>query len=59
MIDLSLLDYVDEVPKCTSYWLGMDIGSKHDRTTIVAVGQKDNTYYLTDLVVLDKAEYTH
>lgn len=58
-IDLSLLDFTD-IPTLRARWLGVDIGSSHDKTALCTVGEAaDGQLYVEDIEVLDKAEYTY
>lgn len=58
MIDTSLLDQYDELPEGQSKaFLGMDIGSKHDRSAIVIVKLIKDIAYVDDIVVLSKMKY--
>ena len=57
-IDLSLIDYYDELPKdVTARYMGMDVGSTSDRTAIVTLAQSGDTYFLQDIVILHKSSY--
>ena len=58
LIDVSLIDYYDDLPtgNRTNY-LGMDIGSKSDRSAIVILRKIGEVVYLDDIVVLNKMEY--
>ena len=58
LIDVSLIDYYDDLPtgNRTDY-LGMDIGSKSDRSAIVILRKIGEVVYLDDIVVLNKMEY--
>lgn len=58
LIDLSLIDWYDELPKgATTNYLGMDIGSKSDRSAIVTAKKKENIIYIDDIAMLNKVEY--
>lgn len=60
LIDTSLLEYYDELPKQTSTaYIGIDVGSTSDRTAMVTIQQINNRNYVDDIVVLHKAEYEH
>ena len=58
LIDVSLIDYYDDLPtgNITNY-LGMDIGSRSDRSAIVILRKIGEVVYLDDIVVLNKMEY--
>lgn len=58
LIDVSLIDYYDDLPtgNRTNY-LGMDIGSRSDRSAIVILRKIGEVVYLDDIVVLNKMEY--
>ena len=57
-VDLSLVDYVDDVPpEAKTHYVGMDVGSTSDRTAIVTLAQHNDIYYLKDIVILHKSSY--
>lgn len=56
-IDLTAIDYVDEIPAGETHYLGMDVGSTSDRTAIVTIAQVGDQSYLKDIVVMHKASY--
>ena len=58
LIDVGLIDYYDDLPtgNRTNY-LGMDIGSRSDRSAIVILRKIGEVVYLDDIVVLNKMEY--
>ena len=58
-IDLNILDFVDNIPALEAKWLGVDIGSSHDRTAFATIGLAKGEYYVTDIEMLKGAEYTH
>lgn len=40
--------------------MGMDVGSKSDRTAIVTIAQlADGKYFVEDAAILNKASYEH
>jgi phage FluMu gp28-like protein len=57
MMDLGLLEFVDEIPSCATRFIGVDVGSKSDRTVIVVLAKVGDVVYVEDVVVLHKAEY--
>lgn len=56
LIDVSLLQYAD--PVGNSYCCGIDLGRHHDRTAITIIRQKGGSFYLDNIVTLDKVEYS-
>lgn len=58
-IDISLLDFFDDVPSCKSKWLGVDVGSTHDKSAFCTLGTVNDDIYVIDIETLSKAEYTH
>ena len=60
MLDADLLEFAD-IPDdidALPHWLGADIGSKSDRTAIVDLTQlKDGSYFVRDIVMMNKASY--
>ena len=59
LIDTSLLDFEDRTEKPIARWLGMDVGSKSDRTAIVTLAElPDHTFYVEDIAILNKVSYT-
>lgn len=58
LVNTSLLDFYDEAPAFTAKYLGMDVGSTSDKTAIVTLGEADGVFYVDDIVMLHKAEYT-
>ena len=58
LIDVSLIDYYDDLPSGNrTNYLGMDIGSRSDRSAIVILRKIGEVVYLDDIVVLNKMEY--
>lgn len=57
LIDISLIDFTDNIPQ-GRHFLGMDVGSKHDRSAIVNIIEKDSHIYIDDIQILQKATYT-
>lgn len=58
LVDTKLIDWYDELPKGTPVnYLGMDIGSRNDRSAIVILRQIAGKLYLDDISMLDKTEY--
>ena len=58
-IDLELLDFVDEIPALQTKWLGVDIGSNHDKSAFCTIGEANGELYVQDIEILSKAEYVH
>lgn len=58
-VDLNIVDFVDTIPELQAKWLGVDVGSSHDRTAFATVGLSNGEYYVTDIEKLKGAEYTH
>ena len=57
-IDLSLIDYFDELPaEAKTRYLGMDVGSTSDRTAIATLAQAGDVLYLEDVIVMHRASY--
>lgn len=40
LIDTSLIDFTDDIPQ-GRHFIGMDVGSKHDRSAIIDITEKD------------------
>lgn len=60
MIDIELVEFEDIGKEVKARWMGMDVGSKSDRSAIVTVAQLvDGTYFVEDAAVLNKASYEH
>lgn len=58
LIDISLLKYYDVIPKANApTYLGMDIGSKSDRSAIVILKMISGIVYVDDIIMLNKVEY--
>lgn len=57
-IDDSLIDFVEDVPDSQVFYLGADIGRKHDRTALTVVKQVKDELYLDNVITLDKCEYS-
>jgi len=51
LIDISLIDFTDNIPQ-GRHFLGMDVGSKHDRSAIVNIIEKDSHIYIDDIQIL-------
>lgn len=51
------LCYVDELDNETEYWVGVDIGRKHDKTAIVAISKKDECYTIRKIRMLSDTAY--
>ena len=58
LVDTSILDFYDEAPAFKAKYLGMDVGSTSDRTAIVTLGESGGVYYVDDIAIMHKAEYT-
>ena len=57
-LDFDKLDFYDKLPNDKpAYWLGMDIGRKHDKTSIVIISERANKTYLENIITLSKTEY--
>lgn len=57
-VDESLLEWYDgPAPQGAAAYLGVDIGSRHDRTAAVTVLEKDGVLWVDDALVLDRAPY--
>lgn len=58
-IDFEILDFYDSLPTKgkPSFYLGMDIGRKNDRTGITILREQDNILYLENIIILDKCDY--
>lgn len=60
MLDADLLEFADmpDDIDVLPHWLGMDVGSTSDRSAIVDLTQlKDGSYFVRDIVMLNKASY--
>lgn len=58
MIDTSLIDWYDDEPDgIDGRYLGMDIGSRQDRSAITTLLTKGDCAYVSDIAMLDKVEY--
>lgn len=58
MIDTSLIDWYDDEPDgIDGRYLGMDIGSRQDRSAITTLLTKGDRAYVSDIAILDKVEY--
>lgn len=58
MIDTNLIDWYDELPKGNySTIMGMDIGSRSDRSAIVQIKTNGRDSYVDNIVVLNKTSY--
>ena len=38
--------------------MGMDVGSVSDKSAVVTLGYADGVYYVDDIVMMHKAQYT-
>lgn len=57
-IDTDLLDFYDTLdPKQGGYYLGMDIGRKHDRTSISILKTIGDELFVDNIITLNKCEY--
>lgn len=56
-IDLDSLQWYDELPASTVWYLGMDVGSTSDRTALASIADVNGVLHLDDLTVLHKASY--
>ena len=57
-IDTSLVDWYDDEPEgVDGRYLGMDIGSRQDRSAITTLLTKGDCAYVSDIAMLDKVEY--
>ena len=58
MIDTNLVDWYDDEPEgVDGRYLGMDIGSRQDRSAITTLLTKGDCAYVSDIAMLDKVEY--
>ena len=58
-IDPSIVDFVDDIPsEQGGYYLGMDIGRKHDRTALTVLKAIKDKAYLENVITLSKCEYS-
>ena len=58
-IDTDIIDFVDEIPNQNGgYYLGGDIGRKHDRTAFVILKSIADKAYVENVIVLNKCEYS-
>lgn len=58
MIDTNLIDwYDDDPPGIDGRYLGMDIGSRQDRSAITTLLTKGDCVYVSDIAILNKVEY--
>ena len=58
-IDPSVVDFVDDIPSEEGgYYLGMDIGRKHDRTALVILKSVGDKAYVVNVISLNKCEYS-
>lgn len=58
-IDLNSLQWYDELPASTVWYLGMDVGSTSDRTALASIADVNGVLHLDDITVLHKASYEH
>lgn len=60
MLDPKLIDWYDDEPAAVDgCFLGMDIGSRSDRSAIATLKSAGGKIYLSDIVMLHKASYEH
>ena len=58
MIDTNIVDWYDDEPEgVDGRYLGMDIGSRQDRSAITTLLTKGDCAYVSDIAMLDKVEY--
>lgn len=60
LIDTNLIDFYDgDINNDNEYihLLGMDVGSVNDRTAFVTIKQKNDMFFVDDIVILHKAQY--
>lgn len=58
MVDLSLLDFYDELPPGPkTRYLGLDVGATSDRTAYSTIVECCGNLYVDDIVVLNRASY--
>ena len=58
-IDTDTIDFVDEIPNQQGgYYLGMDIGRKHDMTALVILKSIGDKVYVVNVISLNKCEYS-
>jgi phage FluMu gp28-like protein len=57
LIDTSLIDFYDEVLPTGTYYFGMDVGSKNDRSAIIIAKQLKDITFIEDIIVLNKVSY--
>ena len=58
-IDPSIVDFIDDIPsEQGGYYLGMDIGRKHDRTALTVLKAIKDKAYLENVITLSKCEYS-
>lgn len=58
MIDINLIDWYDTLPEdIDGHYLGMDIGSRQDRSAITTLLTKGDCAYVADIAMLNKIEY--
>ena len=54
-IDTDIIDFVDEIPNSQGgYYLGGDIGRKHDRTAFVILKSIEDKAYVENVIILNK-----
>lgn len=59
MLDVKLIDWYDEEPEgIDGKYLGMDVGSRQDRSAITTLLTKGDCAYVSDIAMLDKVEYS-
>ena len=58
LVDVNLIDWYDNEPVgVDGVYLGMDIGSKSDRSAITTVKTVGSKAYISDIVMLNKVSY--
>lgn len=56
-VNFDNVDFYDENDEKGTYYLGMDIGRKNDRTGISVLKLVKDKIYLENIITLDKCEY--
>ena len=58
-VDPSVVDFVDDIPsEQGGYYLGGDIGRKHDRTAFVILKSIADKAYVENVIILNKCQYS-
>lgn len=58
-LDTSLVDYYDTLPSEPGEWyLGMDVGRKHDKTALTLLYATSKATYLDNIITLSQCEYS-